>query len=59
MKSWKTTFFGVVVFGCAIWSAADNIRREAWPAHYWFPTVALVATGCIGWHAKDHTHKEK
>jgi hypothetical protein len=56
--SWRTTTFGFICFGMAAHEIWYNIKREAWPIHYWAVPVALLACGLIGWHARDHKLKD-
>jgi hypothetical protein len=59
MKSWRTTFLGIVCLALCAFAIEDNVRREAWALRYWENPVALLTVGLIGIHARDHKHKEK
>lgn len=57
MKSWKTTSLGIACWIICLWLIAENIRREAWPIHYWATPFLAFAVGWGLIHARDHTSK--
>ena len=60
MKSWKTTLLGFVCLACFGFGVWDNFNRHATRSlHYWFPHIALLATGLMGICARDNDKRSE
>ena len=50
---------GIACWIICAWLVGENIRRAAWPIHYWAEPFLAFAAGWGLLHARDHRSTDK